>query len=161
MASPEVIRVHSDGRWPVEGFTLAQDLDLVSKHQADHESGRAFTFVLLTPSRSEVLGCVYLNPLREYLPRAQADEGVVDHFPREPGMVTFWVRQDQLETGLVEAVAEAGNGWLLSEWPLRAHLFRILPAERASRRALERLSLSRVQLPLPGDERPYLWYQST
>ena len=76
-------------------------------------------------------------------------------------MVTFWVRQDQLETGLVEAVAEAGNGWLLSEWPLRAHLFRILPAERASRRALERLSLSRVQLPLPGDERPYLWYQST
>ena len=53
-------------RWgPVEGFTLAQDLDLVSKHQADHESGRAFTFVLLTPSRSEVLGCVYLTRIGE------------------------------------------------------------------------------------------------
>ena len=30
MASPEVIRVHSDGRWPVEGLTLEDDLELVA-----------------------------------------------------------------------------------------------------------------------------------
>jgi hypothetical protein len=50
MASPDVIRVHSDGRWPVDGFTLADDLELVSQHEDDHHSRRAFTFVLLTPS---------------------------------------------------------------------------------------------------------------
>lgn len=161
MASPEVIRVHSHGRWPVAGFSLARHLALVARHQADHESGRALTFVLLTPSKSEALGCVYLNPLRAYLRRVQADERVVDHFPQDTAMVTFWVRQDQLETGLVEAVAEALDEWLVSEWPLRAHLFRILRAERTSRRALERLNLSRVHLALPADEPPYLWYQPT
>ncbi len=161
MASPEVIRVHSHGRWPVAEFGLAQDLELIARHQADHESGRAFTFVLLTPSKGEALGCVYLNPLREYLRRVQADERVVDRFPQGTVMVTFWVRQDHLETGLVEAVAEALDEWLMSAWPLRAHLFRILPAERTSRRALERLDLSRVHLALPADEPPYLWYQPT
>lgn len=35
MASPDVIRVHSSGRWPVEGFTFSDDLELVAKHQAD------------------------------------------------------------------------------------------------------------------------------
>ena len=48
----------------------------------------------------------------------------------------------------------------MSEWRPRAHLFRILPAERTSRMAVERLNLSRVHLPLPADDRPYLWYQS-
>ncbi|MER7475958.1 hypothetical protein, partial [Micromonospora sp. NPDC000018] len=28
MASPDIIRAHSDGRWPVEGFTLEDDLKL-------------------------------------------------------------------------------------------------------------------------------------
>lgn len=57
-ASPDVIRIHSDGRWPVEGFTFADDLELVSRHQADHENRRAFTFVLLAPSLDEALGCL-------------------------------------------------------------------------------------------------------
>jgi hypothetical protein len=53
MVSPDVIRVHSDARWPHHGFTLADDLQLVAKHEADHEARRAFTFVLLAPSKTE------------------------------------------------------------------------------------------------------------
>lgn len=64
VASPDVIRVHSDGRWPIDGFTLADDLELVAQHAADHASRRAFTFVLLAPSGTEGLGCLYVNPLR-------------------------------------------------------------------------------------------------
>lgn len=78
MASPEVIRVHSDGRWPVDGFTLSDDLELVAQHQADHESHRGFTFVLLAPSQTEALGCLYLNPLREYLQHAGAAPELLD-----------------------------------------------------------------------------------
>jgi RimJ/RimL family protein N-acetyltransferase len=159
MASPEVVQVHSDGRWPVDGFTLSDDLKLVTKHQADHESHRAFTFVLLAPSLSEALGCLYLNPLREYLSRVQADQQVIDAFPPASAMVTFWLRQDQQDTGLAVAVVEATNDWLLNDWPLAMHLFRILPDERSSRTALERLSLPQTRLTLPGEVRPYLWYQ--
>lgn len=159
MASPDVIRLHSDGRWPVDGFTLSDDLEQVANHQADHESHRAFTFTLLAPSQAEALGCLYLNSLREYLSRVGADQAVVDAFPPASAMVTFWLRQDQQENGLAEAVAETVNDWLLNDWPLGRHLFRVLPDERSSRRALQRLNLLQTQLTLPGDERPYLWYQ--
>jgi hypothetical protein len=70
LASPDVIRLHSDGRWPVDEFTLSDDLEQVANHQADHENHRAFTFTLLAPCQAEALGCLYLNSLREYLSRA-------------------------------------------------------------------------------------------
>lgn len=159
MASPDVVRIHSDGRWPVDGFTLADDLKLVTQHQADHVSHRAFTFVLLAPSRSEALGCLYLNPLRKYLRRVQAEQHVVDAFPSTSAMVTFWLRQDQQDTGLAVAVVEAAHDWLLNDWPLAMHLFRVLPDERSSVMALERLNLPQTHLTLPGEERPYLWYR--
>lgn len=159
MASPDIIRVHSDGRWPLEGFTLADDLDLVARHEADHEERRAFTFVLLSPSRTEGLGCVYVNPLRDYLRRVGADPQVMDRMPSSSAVVTFWLRQDRHDTGLAEMVVEAVHEWLLSEWPLTTHLFRVLPDERSSRRALDRLDLRTIHLDLPGEPRPYLWYQ--
>ena len=161
MASPDVIRVHSDGRWPVEGFTLADDLELVSKHEDDHKSRRAFTFVLLTPSGAAALGCLYLNPLRDYLLRAEAPRQLVDETPLDAAMVTFWLRQDQQHTGLAEVVVEAVNDWILDEWPVSAHLFRVLPEERSSCAALDGLGLRKVRLALPGEKRPYVWYSGS
>lgn len=159
MASPDVIRVHSDGRWPVEGFTLEDDLQLVAQHQADHEDRRAFTYVLLAPTQDEALGCLYLNPLREYLQRAGAEPRLIDKVPSASAMVTFWLRQDQQDTGLAETVVEAVNDWLLTEWPLETYAFRVLPEERSSCSALERLNLQQTRLFLPGDARPYVWYR--
>lgn len=60
VASPDVIRVHSDGRW----ITVEDNRRLVTMHRADHEAGRAFTFSLLDPSRTVSLGCLYVQPLR-------------------------------------------------------------------------------------------------
>ena len=159
VASPDVIRAHSDGRWPIEGFTFSDDLELVAQHEDDHKSRRAFTFVLLTPSGTEALGCLYVNPLREYLSRAEAPRHLVDETPLDSAMVTFWLRQDQQETNLAEVVVEVVNDWLRDEWPLPTHAFRVLPGERSSCSALDRLDLRKARLALPGDERPYIWYQ--
>ncbi|WP_122816613.1 hypothetical protein [Nocardioides pantholopis] len=161
MASPDVIRVHSDGRWPVQGFTFSEDLELVAQHEADHKSRRSFAFVLIAPSGAEALGCLYFNPLREYLSRAEAPRHLVDKTPFDSAMVTFWLRQDQQNTDLAEIVVETVNEWIIDEWPLAEHHFRVLPAERSSCAALDRLSLRKVCLALPGDERPYIWYQSS
>jgi hypothetical protein len=160
MASPDVIRVHSDGRWPVEDFTLEEDLTLVAKHQADHESRRAFTFLILTPSLSEGLGCLYVNPLQEYLERAGADRQLLHGVPPDTAMVTFWLRQDRQHTGLADVFVDAVNDWLLTDWPCATHLFRVLPGEQSSCAALDRLSLRKTQLALPRDQRPYVWYQA-
>lgn len=159
VASPEVIRAHSAGRWPVDGFTVDDDRNQVAMHHAAHQAHLAFTFILLDPSESESLGCLYLNPLHAYLSRAGADPELQGTFPSASAIVTFWIRQDRQATGLAKAVAEDVNTWLLTAWPIKTHLFRILPGERSSRSALEGLDVQRVQLELPDEERPYLWYQ--
>ncbi|GAB3429181.1 GNAT family N-acetyltransferase [Flindersiella endophytica] len=145
LASPDVIRVHSDGRWPVDGFTREQDAKLIARHEADHRAGTAFTFVLLDPARSTGLGCLYLNPLRSD-----------DRTPR----VTFWIRQDRQDTDLPYEVVRATDTWLANDWPTTSHVFRILPAERASRAALERAGLRQVSVRQPEQEtRLYLYYR--
>ncbi|MCM4076509.1 hypothetical protein [Paractinoplanes hotanensis] len=160
MASPDVIRKHSDGRWPVDGFTVDDDRAQVARHQADHEARRAFTFALLSPARDKSLGCLYLNPLCAYLHRAGADTATLTRFPAGSAMVTFWLRQDQQDTGLADVVIRAVGTWLVAEWPLSAHLFRCLPTERCTRDALEKSSLRPVALRLTAEKRPYLWYQA-
>jgi hypothetical protein len=55
-----------------------------------------------------------MNPLREYLQRAGADPRLLDAVPSGSAMVTFWLRQDQQDTGLADVVAEAVNNWLLT-----------------------------------------------
>jgi RimJ/RimL family protein N-acetyltransferase len=160
LSSPDVIRVHSDGRWPVDGFTFEDDLRQVEQHQADHEARRSFAFALLDPSRREGLGCVYLNPLRDYLERVGASPDLVGSLPESSAMVTFWLRQDQQDSGLPEAVATAVDEWLLTAWPFDRHLFRVLPGERSSCAALEALGLPQVRLTLPGESRPYRWHGS-
>lgn len=159
MASPDVIRVHSGGRWPVEGFTLEEDRHLIAEHEADHEARRAFAFLLLDPSESEAFGCLYLNPLHDYLRAVRADRQTRAAFPPESAMVTFWIRQDHLGTTLPVVVLEAVNDWLQKDWPLKGHVFRLVPAEHVSGSALERLALQRLRLVLPGEDRHYLWYQ--
>lgn len=158
LASPDVIRTHSDGRWPTAGFTLEDDLELVARHQADHQDRRAFTFTLLAPSRDVATGCLYLNPLHDYLRRSGADAALLGEVPEAAAMVTFWLRQDQQDTGLADAVVDAVDGWLRDDWPLALHLFRLLPAETSSREALDRRGLQQTRLVLPDEPRPYLWY---
>lgn len=86
MASLDVVRAHSDGRWPMDGFSFADDLLLVAKHQADHQARRAFTLILLEPSRDEALGCLYVNPLREYLTGVGASPGLLASLPSSAAM---------------------------------------------------------------------------
>ena len=145
MASPDVIQVHSDGRWPVDGFTREEDARLIARHEADHRARTAFTFLLVDPTRTTGRGCLYINPLTPG-----------DRTAR----VTFWIRQDQQDTDLPYEVVRATDRWLTEDWPTTSHVFRVLPAERTSREALERAGLHPVSVAQPaGETRPYLYYQ--
>ena len=157
MASPDVIQRHSDGRWPVDGFTLDEDRELVDTHEADHKTGRAFTFVLLDPDEKEALGCLYLNPLAEYLDRVDAPSPVRERYGRA-AMVTFWLRQDLESTDLPQTIASTVDTWLRDDWPLDGHIFRVLPAEHSSITGLQTAGFDPVEMPLPGQSLHYLWF---
>jgi len=158
MASLDVIRVHSAGNWPVEGFTLEENRRLVAIHEADHRARRAFAFLLCDTAGRQAVGGLYLNPLHEYLERVGGSPSLRDGFPAATAMVSFWVRQDLQHTELPRQVATAVDTWLAAEWPLDAYVFRILPGERSSRAALEAAGIGRLELALPAECLPYLWF---
>ena len=158
LASPRVIATHSDGRWPIEGFTRAEALPLATYHEEEHRARRSFTYRLLDPAGQRSLGCLYLNPLRDYLTRVDAGEQTLATYAvGRAVMVTLWIREDR-ERELSAPVAAALARWLRTSWTFDARLFRALPAEHASVSALDGLGLARVDLDLPGEQRPYLWF---
>jgi hypothetical protein len=66
MSSIEHIRStpgYANGRWPpLSGMTLEQNLADLRRHADDFAAGAGFTFTVLDPGDSDVIGCVYLYP---------------------------------------------------------------------------------------------------
>jgi hypothetical protein len=92
---------YPDGRWPPEqGMSPEDNLADLTRHAADFEARRGFTFTVLDPSTREVIGCVYVYPTKS---------------PDHDAQVQSWVRADmaELDSPLAEAVAD----WLASDWP--------------------------------------------
>jgi hypothetical protein len=105
MASRRRLRAGSPHGWPREGFTLAENLADLERHEQEFHDRVAFTYTMVNPEDTEVLGCVYINP--------PASDG--DH----DAEVYMWVRDEHhptLTTTLFEAVAD----WLERDWPFHS-----------------------------------------
>ena len=62
MTSVEHLKsVWPGGSWP-EGLTFEQDLIDLGWHQKEFQRRTSFAYTVVTPSESEVTGCVYINP---------------------------------------------------------------------------------------------------
>jgi hypothetical protein len=89
--------------WPPEdGLSLEDDLIDLAWHQKEAELRRSFNYAVLTRDETRLLGCVYVDPPE----KAGAD-----------AEVTFWVRTEEEDTGLEEAVEGAVRHWIAAEWP--------------------------------------------
>lgn len=92
---------YPDGSWPpVDGMSLEDNRGDLTRHAADFEARRGFTFTVLEPGSREVIGCVYLYPSR-------SDAYDVD--------VQSWVCADRAD--LDQPLADAVAGWLGGDWP--------------------------------------------
>jgi hypothetical protein len=104
MSSIDHIRAtlgYPDGRWPpVDGMTLEQNLADLRRHAEHFSRGVGFTFTVLDPGDSDVIGCVYLYPSR-------SEEWDVT--------VQSWVRADRAD--LDGPLADAVAGWIATDWP--------------------------------------------
>ena len=88
--------------WPPAGLTLEDDLVDLAWHQKEGELKRSFNFAVMSPDESRLLGCVYIDPPT----RAGFDAEVF-----------WWSRQDELASGLEDAIGAAARAWIASEWP--------------------------------------------
>ena len=85
-------------RWPYT-MTSEQNLDDLRRHRRDFEERTGFTYSVLEPGTDDVIGCVYIYPVKDG-PGAQ---------------VHSWVtgRRAELDAPLHAAVSQ----WLASAWP--------------------------------------------
>jgi RimJ/RimL family protein N-acetyltransferase len=143
MASPNVIPVHGAGRWQVEGFTLEENRRLVADHTTDHATHRRFAFILLSPDETRSVGCVYFNPLQEFLDRAITKGWGAANDKAKEAMVTFWMREDEQEGELPDIVVRSVETWLHQEWQFKGHFWRIRNEEIRSMVAMEQAGLER------------------
>ena len=88
-----------DGSWPREMTRDENHADL-QRHADDFRHRKGFTYTVLDPGDRDVIGCVYIYPLRDGDDAANA---------------LSWVRKSHahLDTPLWRTVTE----WLESDWP--------------------------------------------
>jgi hypothetical protein len=91
------------GTWP-EGLTFEQDLIDLGWHQKEFQTRRSFAYTVVTPSESQVTGCVYINPT----PKRGYD-----------AVVYLWARQSELKGGLEARLYAAVREWIAKEWPFK------------------------------------------
>jgi hypothetical protein len=93
--------VISEDDWP-EGLTLEEDLIDLGWHQREFTLGFSFAYTVMSLDESVCLGCIYFEPT------SRADYDVV---------ITLWVRESELASGLDRRLFQAVKSWVASEWP--------------------------------------------
>ena len=88
-----------DSRWPRE-MTLEENRADLQRHADDFRNRKGFTYTVLDPAGRDVIGCVYIYPLRDS-----------DHDAR----ALSWVRASRAD--LDAPVWRAVGDWLASDWP--------------------------------------------
>jgi hypothetical protein len=155
-SSPVNIARHSAGRWKVEGFTTAENLELLRHHEDEHAAGRAFAHALLTTQREREIGCVYLQRLSDFEARTGTAVAGLGQHGGTAAMVTFWLVDDADQRPPAEHVVAELEDWL-KEWGAALPVFRCLPEETETVTALERRGLARLPVRSAGPL-PYLWF---
>ena len=89
----------TESTWPHE-MTLEENRGDLERHERDFAGRTGFTYTVLDPGDGDVIGCLYIYPLRD----SDYDACTLS-----------WVRQSHahLDTALWRAVSE----WLESDWP--------------------------------------------
>lgn len=86
-----------DNQWPVP-MTLEGNLADLVRHREEFKARQAFAYSVL--SGDEVIGCLYINPVKGH---------------RGEAHVVSWVRASRAEMDRV--VWESVSEWLVSDWP--------------------------------------------
>ena len=90
---------YPDGSWP-RAMTLDENRADLQRHADDFRARKGFTYTVLEPAGRDVIGCVYIYPLRDG-----------DH----DAHVLSWVRASHAH--LDRPLWRAVSAWLESDWP--------------------------------------------
>ena len=109
MSSKAMLRTWSQSDWPADGFTRAENLADLERHEREHEERVAFTYTVLDPAAERCLGCVYLSPVPPEA-RPLCEDAAY------PVRVGFWVRASDRGVDLDRHLLACLRDWLTTEW---------------------------------------------
>ncbi len=89
--------------WPTD-LTFEQDLIDLGWHQREFQRRTSFAYTVMSPTESQCIGCVYINPTRK--------RGY-------DAAVYLWVRDSEFEKGLDPILFDAVKEWIANDWPFR------------------------------------------
>jgi hypothetical protein len=97
-------------KWP-HPMSLEDNLRDLERHSEDFAERRGFTYTVLGTGPDDVIGCVYIYPLKGQGSNGGSEAG-------RGAAVQSWVRADraQLDRALYDAVL----AWLERDWPFRS-----------------------------------------
>jgi hypothetical protein len=87
------------GTWP-RAMSLDENRADLEMHSDDFRMRKGFTFTVLDPATRDVVGCVYIYPVRDSDDHAQ---------------VRSWVRESRAELDV--SLWNAVSAWLAADWP--------------------------------------------
>jgi hypothetical protein len=96
--------IHSsllDDSWPTESFTLDDNRRDLTAKERKFEHRHSFTYTVVSPDESQVLGCVYIN------------KGIGG----PDAAVFMWVRRSVHDAGLDSLLESAVRDWMERDWP--------------------------------------------
>ncbi len=138
MASAEQLRNWSQTDWPRDGFTLAENLDDLARHEQEHNQREAFTYTVLNLDGSRCLGCVYITPLPTGA--EEACSGAL-----YAGNVSFWARSSEIAADLDRHLLSALLSWLDEAWRFNCVTFIIAQSNERQAALLEEAGFKRIQ----------------
>lgn len=84
--SRELLHTMFGGPWPRPRFTLEENLADLERHQQEFLSRKAFAYTVVSLDETRVLGCIYINPPRNYrLRRRCGHVGASDRIRQRTG----------------------------------------------------------------------------
>lgn len=110
------------GNWPPADMSIDDNRIALENHWTEFENHEAYAYTVLSPDKNSCLGCIYLNPST----RSKTSLSVI-----------FWVRADQLATGLDIHLVETIIAEVQKSWPVDVIEF---PIPSQNRRGLEILT---------------------
>jgi len=141
-SAPE-LRCWSASDWPADGFTLAENLADLERHEREHAAREAFTYTVLDPTETRCLGCVYVQP-----PWTEASALCAD--ARRAAAVGFWVRASEIPSDLDRHLLSALVEWFRRDWAFEIVLFTNAAGEERQATLLGEAGLERLPLRWPG-----------
>lgn len=141
MDSASTLRARTGGRWPSLRFSLDENRADLEMHDEEQRSRIAFTYTVLSSSKAECLGCVYINPIERWCRRLEVDVPAWIDDSSRAAVVSLWVVPGESESGGEAALVADLRVWLGSHWSFGDVVFLTTEAEPHQARIFESQSL--------------------